>query len=299
MILNFCKIFPALYKNNMENVGKNIKIYIRNIYKRYLIKAGGKMKEVEKLVTENIGLVRHIAKQIDVPYIQQEDLVSEGTIGLIKAAQTFDENKKIKFSTYSAACIKNQMLMYLRKEKPFGEVRSIDFTIHEDKDGNKLALSDLIADEINYYEEIEINEILENALNWILNLEDSRARTILLLESAGVQQNVISEKLNISQSYISRIQRKMKNKLRMSMNSRKINNHICKITRKEGFYVIAFYKKNIKDNDNLLENIKHEQKKIDLKYFDVKNSENNIFEITLCEEENSMIFLADLLNQIA
>ena len=60
------------------------------------------MKEVEKLVTDNIGLVRHIAKQIDVPYIQQEDLVSEGTIGLIKAAQTFDENKKIKFSTYSA-----------------------------------------------------------------------------------------------------------------------------------------------------------------------------------------------------
>ena len=54
------------------------------------------MKEVEKLVTDNIGLVRHIAKQIDVPYIQQEDLVSEGTIGLIKAAQTFDENKKIK-----------------------------------------------------------------------------------------------------------------------------------------------------------------------------------------------------------
>ena len=116
------------------------------------------MKEVEKLVTDNIGLVRHIAKQIDVPYIQQEDLVSEGTIGLIKAAQTFDENKKIKFSTYSAICIKNQMLMYLRKEKSFGEVKSIDFIIHEDNDGKKLVLSDLIADERDYYEEIEMNE---------------------------------------------------------------------------------------------------------------------------------------------
>lgn len=172
------------------------------------------MKEVEKLVTDNIGLVRHIAKQIDVPYIQQEDLVSEGTIGLIKAAQTFDENKKIKFSTYSAICIKNQMLMYLRKEKSFGEVKSIDFIVHEDNDGKKLVLSDLIADERDYYEEIEMNETLENLLNWILNLEDSRARTILLLEIAGLQQKVIGEKLNISQSYISRIQGKMKKNLK-------------------------------------------------------------------------------------
>ena len=257
------------------------------------------MKEVEKLVTDNIGLVRHIAKQIDVPYIQQEDLVSEGTIGLIKAAQTFDENKKIKFSTYSAICIKNQMLMYLRKEKSFGEVKSIDFIVHEDNDGKKLVLSDLIADERDYYEEIEMNETLENLLNWILNLEDSRARTILLLEIAGLQQKVIGEKLNISQSYISRIQGKMKKKLKMSMDGKKIKNQRCKITRKEGFYVITFYKKNIKDNEKLLDNVKKEQKKIDLTYFNVKNLENNVLEITLCEEENSMIFLANLLNQIA
>ena len=257
------------------------------------------MKEVEKLVTDNIGLVRHIAKQIDVPYIQQEDLVSEGTIGLIKAAQTFDENKKIKFSTYSAICIKNQMLMYLRKEKSFGEVKSIDFIVHEDNDGKKLVLSDLIADERDYYEEIEMNETLENLLNWILNLEDSRARTILLLEIAGLQQKVIGEKLNISQSYISRIQGKMKKKLKMSMDGKKIKNHRCKITRKEGFYVITFYKKNIKDNEKLFDNVKKEQKKIDLTYFNVKNLENNVFEITLCEEEYSMIFLANLLNQIA
>lgn len=257
------------------------------------------MKELEKLVTDNMGLVRYIAKQMDVPYIQFEDLVSEGTIGLIKAARTFDENKEIKFSTYSAKCIKNEMLMYLRKEKKFKDVKSTDDIVHEDNYGSKLELLDLIADERNYYEERDMNETLENVLNCILNLEDSRIRTILLLESAGVQQKVIGEKLNISQSYISRIQSKMKPKLKKIMDGKRVSNPKCKVIRKEGFYVITFYKQNIKADENLLDNVKHECKKINLTYFDAKNLENNVFEITLCEEDNSMIFLANLLNQIA
>ena len=156
------------------------------------------MKEVDKLIKDNMGLVRHIAKQIDVPYMQYEDLVSEGTIGLIKAARTYDENREIKFSTYSAKCIRNEMLMYLRKENNYINAKSIDDIIYEDTDGIKLELLELIADKRDYYEERERNEELENILNWILNLENSRIRTIILLQSAGMKQKIIGEKLNIS-----------------------------------------------------------------------------------------------------
>ena len=110
------------------------------------------MKEVDKLIKDNMGLVRHIAKQIDVPYMQYEDLVSEGTIGLIKAARTYDENREIKFSTYSAKCIRNEMLMYLRKENNYINAKSIDDIIYEDTDGSKLELLELIADKRDYYE---------------------------------------------------------------------------------------------------------------------------------------------------
>ena len=111
------------------------------------------MKDREKLITDNMGLVRYIVKGIEAPKEEYDDLVSEGTIGLIKAAQTYDENKEIKFSTYSARCIKNQILMYLRKENKHKNVQSLDDILNEDNDGKKLVISDLIADERNYYQE--------------------------------------------------------------------------------------------------------------------------------------------------
>lgn len=257
------------------------------------------MKDREKLITDNMGLVRYIVKGIEAPKEEYDDLVSEGTIGLIKAAQTYDENKEIKFSTYSARCIKNQILMYLRKENKHKNVQSLDDILNEDNDGKKLVISDLIADERNYYQEREMNETLENVLNWILNIEDSRIRTILLLESAGIQQKVIGEKLNISQSYISRIQGKMRKKLKKIMDGKKIYNPKCKFIRKEGFFVITFYKKNIRYDEKTFNKINNESKKLALTYFDLKQLDEFDFKVILMEEENSMIFLANLLNQIA
>lgn len=257
------------------------------------------MKEVDKLIKDNMGLVRHIAKQIDVSYMQYEDLVSEGTIGLIKAARTYDENREIKFSTYSAKCIRNEMLMYLRKENNYINAKSIDDIIYEDTDGSKLELLELIADKRDYYEERERNEELENILNWILNLENSRIRTIILLQSAGMKQKIIGEKLNISQSYISRLEGKVQKNLKRSMNGEIIKNPKCKVVREEGFFIINFYKENIKNYKKFVEAVNEQKDNIDLTYFEVNYLENDVPEIRISEEENSMIFLANLLNQIA
>lgn len=254
---------------------------------------------VEKLVTNNLGLVRYVAKQFASPNVDFDDLVSEGTIGLIKAASSFDETKKVKFSTYSSQCIRNEILMYLRRENKHLDVRSIDDILSKDKDGNTLVLSEIIADKSNYYEDRDTNEVLENALNWILNLKDPKKRTVLLLKSAGVKQHKIGKDLGFSQSYISRIEKKMKENLQGCIKGKKTCDPICDCKKVDELYKITFYTAKLRSTENIVKIVEEEAKKVGLVHCKIDEVKDINFTITILNEDSSMIFLANLLNQIA
>ncbi len=253
----------------------------------------------EKLVTDNLGLVRYIARAINATNVDYEDVISEGTIGLIKASTTFDESKHVKFSTYATSCIRNEILIFLRKENKHSKLKSIEEMLYEDDDGNKLVLADLLSDKGNYYEEKETIEVIENALNWMFNLRNSRMRTVLLLECAGVKQNEIGSILGLSQSCISRMNKRANESLKKCVDGKKIYNQICDCVKIESFYRITFYTQKLKDAENILESIRKELKKIKLEYFNIEKLDNINFSITVLNEDNSIIFLANLLNQIA
>lgn len=256
-------------------------------------------EKVEKLVTNNLGLVRYVAKQFSSSNVDFDDLVSEGTMGLIKAASSFDETKNVKFSTYSSQCIRNEILMYLRKENKHLDVKSIDDILSEDKDGNTFVLSEIIADKSNYYEDRDTNEVLENVLNWILNLNDAKERTVLLLKSAGVKQHEIGKDLGFSQSYISRMEKKINENLHGCIRGKKVYNPICDCRKMNEIYKITFYTTKLRSKENIVRIVEDEARKVGLVYCKIKEVKGIYFTITILNEDNSMVFLANLLNQIA
>ena len=205
----------------------------------------------------------------------------------------------MKFSTYSSQCIRNEILMYLRKENKHLDVKSIDDILSEDKDGNTLVLSEIIADKSNYYEDRDVNEVLENALNWILNLNDAKERTVLLLKSAGVKQHEIGKNLGFSQSYISRMENKIKENLHGCIRGKKVCNPICDCRKVNEIYKITFYTTKLRSKENIVRIVEDEARKVGLVYCKIKEVKGIYFTITILNEDNSMIFLANLLNQIA
>ena len=136
----------------------------------------GNTEALNKLIEANLPLVTSISKKFTNRGYEYEDIYQIGCMGLVKSIKNFDEKYNVKFSTYSSQCIRNEILMYLRKENKHLDVKSIDDILSEDKDGNTLVLSEIIADKSNYYEDRDVNEVLENALNWILNLNDAKER---------------------------------------------------------------------------------------------------------------------------
>ena len=256
--------------------------------------------EARKLLVErNLRLVVYIAKKFENTGIGIEDLISIGTIGLMKSVNTFNSDKKIKLATYASRCIENEILMYLRKENKHLDVKSIDDILSEDKDGNTFVLSEIIADKSNYYEDRDTNEVLENALNWILNLKDTKKRTVLLLKSAGVKQNKIGKDLGFSQSYISRIEKKMKENLQGCIKGKKLCDPICDCRKIDELYKITFYTPKLRSTENIVRIVEDEARKVGVVYCKIKEVKGIYFTITILNEDNSMVFLANLLNQIA
>lgn len=167
--------------------------------------------EQEELVMKNKKLVYHLVNKLGASQNQTdyEDLVSIGTIGLIKAAASFDDSMNIKFATYATRCINNEIFMYFRKEKSHANYISLDDTIANDSDGKELTLADkLPSTDRNFAEIVEENAIFERVINIILNLLKPKERMIMLYEMSGTTQSSIAESLNISQSYISRLEKK-------------------------------------------------------------------------------------------
>lgn len=164
--------------------------------------------DVELLVTKNQGLVYCIVRKFVEPQSQEfNDLFSVGVIGLIKAADTFDESKAIKFSTYSSKCITNEILMYLRKSKSsFRNSISLEDVIACDSDGNELILADCIFDKrVSFVHDFENRDLCKRILDTILNELPSRDTLLILYHIGGLTQKTIAKMLHVSQSYISRL----------------------------------------------------------------------------------------------
>jgi RNA polymerase sigma factor, sigma-70 family len=175
----------------------------------------------KKLIEHNLRLVVYIAKKFDNTGVGVEDLISIGTIGLIKAINTFNPEKNIKLATYASRCIENEILMYLRRNNKTKLEVSIDEPLNVDWDGNELLLSDILGtDEDVIYRDIE-TEVEKKLLNKAIEHLSGRERTIIELRFGinskndnELTQKEVADLLGISQSYISRLEKKIMKRLK-------------------------------------------------------------------------------------
>lgn len=170
------------------------------------------------LIERNLRLVVYIARKFENTGILIEDLVSIGTIGLIKAVNTFDPSKNIKLATYASRCIENEILMYLRRTSKLKAEVSFDEPLNTDWDGNELVLADVVGSEsdvVKYIEEEVDKALLATALQRLTGREKKimELRFGLNTEQERTQREV-ADMLGISQSYISRLEKKILKKLR-------------------------------------------------------------------------------------
>lgn len=182
-------------------------------------------KEAKKMLIEhNLRLVVYIAKKFDNTGVGVEDLISIGTIGLIKAINTFNPHKNIKLATYASRCIENEILMYLRRNNKTKMEVSIDEPLNVDWDGNELLLSDILGtEEDTIYKDLE-NEVERKLLVKALGRLTGREQTIIKMrfgigtpDGEERTQKEVADSLGISQSYISRLEKKIMQRLKREM----------------------------------------------------------------------------------
>ena len=172
-----------------------------------------------KLVEHNLRLVAHIIKKYYHCVSDQDDLVSIGTIGLIKAVNTYNPDKKIKLSSYASRCIENEILMHFRNCKKSAQDISLNEAIDSDKDGNPLTLMDIMATEDCIIDDIDTKINLEKLYTYMKEVLNEREIEILTLRfglknHTPLTQREIAKLLNISRSYVSRIEKKALEALR-------------------------------------------------------------------------------------
>lgn len=182
------------------------------------LKEQGNEEAKNKLIEHNLRLVAHVVKKYYTDD-DQDDLISIGTIGLIKAVNTFKSDKKIRLATYAARCIENEILMHFRGNKKYAQDVYISDPIDTDKNGNALTLIDIIADEGNIEDEIDTKIKVEKLREILGTTLDKREMQILNMRyglggTKELTQREIAKKLGISRSYVSRIETAALEKLR-------------------------------------------------------------------------------------
>ncbi|MDD6072335.1 MAG: RNA polymerase sporulation sigma factor SigE [Clostridiales bacterium] len=194
---------------------------------RNLIEKLGTIDDTEVksiLIERNLRLVVYIAKKFDNTGVGVEDLISIGTIGLIKAINTFKADKKIKLATYASRCIENEILMYLRRSAKTKMEVSIDEPLNVDWDGNELLLSDILGTEEDIiYRDLE-DEVDRELLKRAMTILSEREKMIIDLRfglssknGEEMTQKEVADLLGISQSYISRLEKKIMKRLKKEM----------------------------------------------------------------------------------
>ena len=182
------------------------------------MKAGDRAAR-DKLVNHNLRLVAHIIKKYNTSPCEQEDLISIGTIGLIKAVNTFNSEKGTRLATYAARCIENEILMHFRSAKKTAQDVSLNETIDTDKDGNPLTLMDIMAVDDNILDELD-RKLNGRKLGQFIReeLTDRERQIIIMRYGLGgrepMTQKKVAKIMNISRSYVSRIETKALKKLK-------------------------------------------------------------------------------------
>lgn len=188
--------------------------------KEYLLKSkNGDIKARNILVEHNLRLVAHIIKKYYAVNVDQDDLVSIGTIGLIKAINTFDMDKNIKLSSYASRCIENEILMHFRNLKKSSQNVSLEDAVDIDKDGNTLKLMDLLSIDDDFADNLDKKLNLQKINKYLTETLTKRELQIINLRyglngSKPLTQREVSSIMDISRSYVSRIEKKALEKLK-------------------------------------------------------------------------------------
>ena len=182
-------------------------------------KAGNKVAR-DTLIERNLRLVAHIVKKYNTPDRETDDLISIGTIGLIKSIDTFDANKGIRLATYASRCIDNELLMMLRSGKKQAREVYLYEPIGSDKEGNEINLLDVIeSTDEDIVDIFEIQENIKRLYTFLNSALNEREREIIVMRNGlsgekEITQREIADKLGISRSYVSRIEKKALKKLK-------------------------------------------------------------------------------------
>lgn len=182
----------------------------------------GDLNAKNELIEHNLRLVAHIIKKYYSSSVQQDDLISIGTIGLIKAINTFDTDKGTRLATYAARCIENEILMQFRAQKKTAQDISVNEPIDTDSEGNPLTLMDIISTEDEIVEDIYKITMLKKLSTEVGKIKDPREKSIIMMRYGldgmrPMTQLEVSKKLNISRSYVSRIEKKALKELRKAL----------------------------------------------------------------------------------
>lgn len=179
--------------------------------------AAGDQKARQRLVEHNLRLVAHIIKKHYAHTREQDDLISIGTIGLIKAVDTFDYTKGLRLATYASRCIENEILMHFRAAKKTAQDVSLSDPIDSDSEGRRLTLMDVLAQEDTIFEDLERKLNGQKLGRYIRETLDDREREILCLryglQGDPLTQRQVAQKLHISRSYVSRLESRALDKL--------------------------------------------------------------------------------------
>ena len=189
----------------------------------------GDEKAREKLILHNLRLVAHIVKKYYTASDSQDDLISIGTIGLIKAIDSFSVENGTRFATYAGKCLQNEILMYFRAKKKFAAETSLSDAVEIDKDGNPLTYMDIIACEDTIADDLDLKMRSQQMIKALNRVLDDRQREIIILRyglcegKKPLTQREVAEKLKISRSYVSRIEKSALAKLKCELSECKQN----------------------------------------------------------------------------
>lgn len=184
-----------------------------------LVREKSDAKARQELIEHNLRLVSHIIKKYWSSYDEQEDLISVGTIGLIKAVDSFDSSKGTRFATYAARCIENEILMFFRSKKKDSNVISVNEPIDTDSEGNPLTLIDIIYCDDTISDDIDLKKKSARLYELIDAMDEGRDKEIIirrygLYNTKELTQREIADKMGISRSYVSRIEKRVLGELR-------------------------------------------------------------------------------------
>lgn len=255
--------------------------------------------EKEKLVLQNRNFVHHIVRQLGIPPSDYEDVVSIGTIGLIKAANTFDNSKNTKFLTYASRCIKNEIFMYFRNKKSNVVEVSLEGTILYDKDEGGPILANIVSnEEENLAEKIEKKLLVENLISIILNLLKSRKRILMLYKIAGMSQSDISEIFNVSQSCISKLTKRSIKQIKSYFFVKDQFKEVFSMSIVDDSYKITFSSQDVSNFNKIFSNTLTKLTSIkDIPNFKISCTKERII-IQLPADPESFIFIAKIVEQI-